>query len=205
MKSMLHGSCMILCLSLFAAAAAWSASGPPIDPKLGRVEDRKQLRVLLDQMEKAISETDVEAALKVMLPDAVVTWQNAEVSRGHEQIRAYHARMVKGSAPIVKKYSTKAALGGPAMFYGDSAVAYGTHVDTYELTDGLSFTLNANWSTTAVKADGQWKVAALHFSTNLFDNVLLNNAKRTAWIAGIAAFLGGLLLAFVLMRLTRRK
>lgn len=190
---------------LFFVAAAGAATTPTLDPAGGRVEDRQQLRTLLDQMEKAISNLDVEGALKLMTPDAVVTWQNAEVSRGPEQIRAYYNRMLKGSAPIVKKFSTRATLGGPAVFYSDSAIAYGKTVDTYELTDGLSFDLHAAWSTTVVKSDGQWKVAALHFSTNLFDNALLNAAQRSVWVAAAAAFVAGLLLALLAVRLMGRK
>jgi uncharacterized protein (TIGR02246 family) len=193
--------------AMLLSAAGWAATAPALDPAGGRVEDRQALRVLLDQMEKAISDLDVEAAIKLMTPNPVVTWQNAEVSRGPTEIRAYYARMMKGSgsAPIVRKFSTKATLGGPAVFYSDSAVAYGRTVDTYELTEGLKFELNAMWSTTVVKTDGQWKVAALHFSTNLFDNPLLNAAERTIWIAAAIAFLAGLAIAWLAMRLMRRK
>jgi uncharacterized protein (TIGR02246 family) len=189
---------------LLMVSSVWAATAPALDATGGRVEDRQQLRVVLDEMEKAISSLDVEAAIKLMQPDVIVTWQNAEVSRGAEQIRTYYNRMLKAPVPIVKKFSTKATLGGPAAFYADSAIAYGTTIDTYELMDGLDFSLNANWSTTVVKTDGQWKVAALHFSSNLFDNPLLNNAKRMIWIAAIGAFLAGLLLAFVVGRLARK-
>ena len=185
--------------------SVFGATTPPLDPSGGRVEDRQALRVLLDQMEKGISTLDIEALLKLMHPQGVVTWQNAEVSRGHEQIRAYYVRMIKGAAPIVKNYSTKASLGGPAVFYSDSAIAYGTTVETYELTEGLKFTLNANWSTTVVKQDGQWKVAALHFSANLFDNPMLKNAERMIWLAGIAAFAAGLIVAWGFVRFNRKK
>lgn len=190
---------------MLCAPGAWSAETRPLDPALGRVEDRKELRELLGQMEKAIDSLDIDGVLKLMTKEAVVTWQNAEVSRGHDQIRAYHARMVRGAAPIVTKFSTKATLGGPAVFYGDTAIAYGTTVDTYELAEGLKFVLDANWSTTVVKQDGQWKAAAIHFSTHLFDNALVRNARRLAWIAGAGAFAAGLLVAFVLVRLRRRK
>jgi hypothetical protein len=196
----------MLGLALLAAGSAWSAIAPALDATGGRVEDRQQLRTLLDQMEKAISSLDVEAAIKLMQPNAVVTWQNAEVSWGLEQIRAYYNRMLKGSLPIVKKFSTQATLGGPATFYSDSAVAYGSSLDTYELTSGLSFQLKGAWSTTVVKTDGQWKVAALHFSTDLFDNALLNAAERSTWMFSTAAFVAGLLLAGLLAWLvTRRK
>ena len=184
---------------------AGAATAPQLDTTSGRTEDRQQLRVLLDRMEAAISALDIDAVLKLTQPEVIVTWQNAEVSRGQAQVRAYYDRMIKGGAPIVKRFSTKATLGAPAVFYGDSATAYGTTVDTYDLADGMSFTLNANWSTTIVKADGEWKVAALHFSTNLFDNALLDAAKRAAWIAGGAAFLVGLLVGWLVFRRRGKK
>ncbi|HMW77220.1 MAG: SgcJ/EcaC family oxidoreductase [Betaproteobacteria bacterium] len=194
----------IACLLLITSAAAPAATAPPLDPTGGRIEDRQALRVLLDRMEKATASLDIDTATSLMHPDAIVTWQNAEVSKGHEQIRAYYARMVKGSNPIVKGYSVKAALGGPATFYGDTAIAWGTTVETFELSDGLKFTLNANWSTTIVKQGGEWKIAALHFSTNLFDNPLLKNAERFAWIAGLLGLLAGALAAWLLSRWSRK-
>ena len=195
----------LLVMLLTITNSSFAATMPPLDNTAGRVEDRQQLRALLDAMEKNISALDIDGVLQLMQPDAIVTWQNAEVSRGAEQIRAYYNRMIKSSTPIVKKFSTKATLGGPAAFYSDTAIAYGTTVDTYELTSGLHFTLNANWSTTVVKTNGQWKVAALHFSTNLFDNPLLKNAERLVPIVGVVAFLAGLLAAIVVMRVRRNK
>lgn len=195
-----------LCVLLFGLQAH-AATTPPLDPSGGRVEDRQALRVLLEGMESGINKMDIEALLKLAQPEVVITWQNAEVSRGHEQVRAYYQRMIKGvgGMPIVRKLSTKATLGGPAVFYGDTAVAYGTTVDRFDLTDGLEFTLNANWSTTVTKnTEGQWKVAALHFSTNLFDNSLLSTAKRVAWYAAGGAFVLGVILTWLLIRMRRR-
>lgn len=196
--------CCLSSLFLLTNVAVWAATAPPLDPAGGRVEDRQALRVLLDRIEKATASLDIDAATALMTPDVTVTWQNAEVSKGHEQVRAYHARMIKGANPIVKGYSVKATLGSPAVFYGDTAIAWGTTVETYELSDGLKFTLNANWSTTAVKKDGEWKIAALHFSTNLFDNPLLKNAERLLWIAGLVGLMAGLLAAWLLSRWLRK-
>lgn len=190
---------LLLCLS-----SSQAAEMPALDATAGRTEERQQLRVLLGSVEAAISKLQVEDVIKLMQPDVIVTWQNGEVSRGPEQIRAYYNRMMKGSAPIVKKFSTKATLGGNAAFYGDSAIAYGTTVDNFELMEGLKFTLHGNWSTTVVKVDGQWKIAALHFSTNLFDNPLLNSAKQLAWYAAGAGLLAGMLLMVLLNRLRRK-
>lgn len=190
---------LLLCLS-----NSWAATMPALDATAGRPEDRQQLRVLLGNVESAISSLQVEEVIKLMHPDVIVTWQNAEVSRGPDQIRAYYNRMMKGSAPIVKKFSTQATLGGNAAFYGDTAIAYGTTVDNFELMEGLNFTLRGNWSTTVVKTDGQWKIAALHFSTNLFDNPLLNKAKQLAWYMGLGGVLAGMLLMFLINRLRRK-
>jgi uncharacterized protein (TIGR02246 family) len=184
-----------------------AATTPPLDASGGRVEDRQQLRTLLDGMEAGINKMDIEALLKLAQPEVVITWQNAEVSRGHEQVRTYYERMIKGAGgtPVVRKITTKATLGGPAVFYGDTAVAYGTTMDHYDLADGLEFALNADWSTTVTKnAEGQWKVAALHFSTNLFDNSLLSAAKRAAWYAAGGAFVLGVALTWLLGRMRRK-
>jgi uncharacterized protein (TIGR02246 family) len=171
-----------------------------------REQDRKQLRALLAEVEGAIATVDVDRFLKSVDPDATITWQNGEVSRGAAAIRAYHERMVGSSKPIVKKFSTKAALGAPAIFYGpDVAVAYGTSRDHYDLVAGLDFDLDANWSTTVYKRDGQWKVAALHFSTDLFDNALLERAHHFKWYFAGAGLLLGLILAWVIVGVKRRK
>jgi uncharacterized protein (TIGR02246 family) len=199
--SIKHAVTMMLSLFmlLFGLRAA-AVTVPPLDPSGGRVDDRQQLRVLLEGMEAGMNKLDIDALLKLAQPDVIITWQNAEVSRGHEQVRAYYNRMIKGATPIVRKLTTTATLGGPAVFYGDTAIAFGTTVDRFELTDGLDFTLNANWSTTVVKTDGQWRVAALHFSTNLFDNALLNAARRLAMYAAGGAFLLGIVLTWLVMR-----
>lgn len=171
-----------------------------------REEDRKALRTLLTEAEAAISALDIEKFLKLTDPEATITWQNAEVSHGQAAIRAYYERMVGKSGPIVKAFSTKAKLGSPATFYGpDVAVAYGTTRDHYELTAGLTFDLDAAWSTTVFKRDGQWKIAALHFSTNVFDNAMLRRAEGTGMYFAIGGLVAGIVLAWLVLRLKGRK
>ena len=90
------------------------------------------------------------------------------------------------------------------MFHGNTAVAYGTSVENYKLAGGLEFTLDGRWSTTLQKTDNRWQVVALHFSSNLFDNPLLNNAGRTTRIAATIAFLVGAVLVIVIGWMRRR-
>ena len=195
---------VMVCRLSFVSMLA--ASGVAIAQADAKEEDRKLLRALLVEVEAAISGLDIERFAKTSDPEATITWQNGEVSRGHAAIRAYYERMVGKTNPVVKTFSTKATLGAPAVFYGpDVAVAYGTNVDHYDLVGGMSFDLNANWSTTVYKRDGQWKVAALHFSTNLFDNALLNGAKRANWYFAAGGLVCGMILLFLVTTFLRRK
>lgn len=168
-------------------------------------EDRKAMRVILSDIEQALNDQDIDAVLKHVHEDAVITYYNAEVTKGHKEARDYYQRMIKSSSALVKEYSTKGEVGAPAVIYGDIAVAFGTTVENYKLASGLEFTLNGRWSTTLLKSDNRWEVIALHFSTDLFDNPLLNNAARTTWIAGVVAFVVGGLLVFGVMRFRSRK
>ena len=57
--------------------------------------------------------------------------------------------------------------------------------------------MTTNWSATVVKHNGTWRIAALHFSFNLFDNSVLNAAQRAAYIAAAIAFMLGALLSML--------
>jgi hypothetical protein len=62
------------------------------------------------------------------------------------------------------------------------------------------FKLNSNWTTTLAKINGEWKVVALHLSANVFNNVLLDDAKKAlAYTAG-GGLLAGALIGWFLGR-----
>ncbi len=167
--------------------------------------DRQIMRAMLADLEQALNQQDFDGVLKHMHEDVVVTYYNAEVTRGHDEARDYYQRMLQGGEAVLREYSTRGEVGGPAVFHGDTAVAYGSTVESFKLAAGLEFTLNGRWSTTLRKADDRWRVIALHFSADLFDNPLLNNTKRANWIAGAIAFVAGGLLVFLLLRMRRKK
>lgn len=167
-------------------------------------EDRKALRIILADMVTALNAHDFELASRHLHSKGVITYYNAEVTVGHEQGRKYFNRMLKEANAIVKEYSLKGDVSAPATFYGDSAIAYGTTEEKFKLTDGLEFTLNGHWTSTMHKSQGKWKIVNLHFSTNLFDNPLLTIAERLQWIIGVIAFIAGLILMFIFIKLTRK-
>lgn len=185
---------LILCALAFPSAAQ-------DDP---HAADRTALKAMLADIEKALNQQNIQAALKHLHADVIITYYNAEVTQGHDEAVAYFNRMMEGAGAIVKEHSTKAEVGAPAVFVGDTAVAYGTTTESYKLAAGLEFTLQGNWSTTVQKQDGQWRVRAIHFSTNLFDNPLLNNAQRMGWWTAGGGFVAGLVVMWMLGKVRRR-
>ena len=113
--------------------------------------------------------------------------------------------MVGNEKAILKKYLTKAAIGAPAKFYGDVAIADGSTADEfYPIARGV-FALDSRWSTTVVKNPaGEWKIVLLHLSSNVFNNPLLDEVKADIVKGVVGGFIAGLMLMYVVMRLRRR-
>ena len=171
-------------------------------------EDRQALLGILSKVESAINAQDVEGILAQMSPDCTVTWWNAEISRGHDDIRAYYRRMVKDDGRIISKYTTQAKLGAHARFIGsgaDVAVADGSMEDEFFPIIRGPFKLNSRWSATAAKVGGEWKIVNLHLSSNVFTNVLISELTRALWFAGGGALVVGGLVGWWLGRRGKRR
>ncbi len=193
-----------LAMGFFALICAYGITARAADNADPRADDRKALLKVFSEMEAGINDQNIERLLTQMTDDAVVTWLNAEVSRGKNEIRAYYKRMVGKTDAVVSKYNTKATVSAPARFFGDVAVANGTMADEFFPLKRDVFKLDSRWSSTSAKINGEWKVVGLHFSSNVFTNTLTAELERAIWIACIGGFLGGLLLMFVVMKLTGR-
>lgn len=193
---------LVLALPLMAQSPSLADT---IDP---HAADREALIKVFHEIEAGINDQNVERMVAQMTPDATVTWLNGEVSRGHEQIRAYYQRMVKGPDRILDKYTTAAKIAAHARFFGDVAVADGSMRDSFFPVSRAPFELDSRWTSTSVKQDGQWKVVALHLSANVFTNDLIEEAKAAAWKTGIGGAIGGviagILLALLIGRLRKR-
>jgi uncharacterized protein (TIGR02246 family) len=191
----------LLSLGLLVLGLGSSAADAP-DP---RAADREALLVVFREMEAAINSQDVERMIAQMTPDATVVWLNAEVSRGHEEIRAYYHRMVKGKDRILDRYTTAAQLGAKARFYGDVAVADGSMEDAFFPVARGPFELSSRWTSTSVKIDGRWKVTSMHLSSNVFTNSLIAEAKQAAVYTAAGGVGGGMMLAGLVCWLRRRR
>ena len=171
-------------------------------------EDRQALLKILSQVEGAINAQDIEGMIAQMRPDCTVTWWNAEISRGHADIRAYYQRMVKDPGRIISRYTTQAKLGAHARFVGsgsDVALADGSMEDEFFPIIRGPFKLNSRWSATAAKTGGQWKIVNLHLSANVFTNSLISELTRALWFAGGAGLVAGALAGWFLGRRSKQR
>ncbi len=185
---------------LSLAALPVSSQAPPATDEAVHNE----LRTLRDGLIDAMNKGDIERELAFMHPNVVVTWHNAEVSRGRDGVRAYLTRMLSGPNRVVSSYSATVDVDELTILYGGSAgISFGSATEHFKLNDGRALDLPARWSATLVKDGDKWLIASLHASDNLFDNPLLSIAKRTAYWAGGVALLVGLIAGFAIGR--RRK
>jgi ketosteroid isomerase-like protein len=170
-------------------------------------EDRQALLKVMSEVEKAINAQDIEGILAQMSPDCTVTWWNAEISRGYDDIRAYYRRMVKDDGRIISKYTTQAKLGAHARFIGsgaDVALADGSMEDEFFPIIRGPFKLNSRWSASVAKSGGVWKIVNLHLSSNVFTNVLISELTRALWFAGAGGLVVGGLAGWLLGRRSKR-
>lgn len=189
----------------FLAILLVSFSSYSFSADADREEDRALLRGILKDFEQSINKKDMSILLKHVSPNIIVTFYDATVITNVDEFNAYYEKMMNGPLKIVKDMSTTYTVSSPATFYGDTAIGYGNTVDNFELMRGLDFTLNGKWSATAVKVDGQWKVASIHFSSNLFDNALLNNVKDANRLFAAGGFIIGIILLLLISWMRKKK
>lgn len=176
-------------LLLAALACAFTLAAPAEEDPA-----HNELRAVRDGLLAAMNSGDIEAQLPFLHPNVVVTWHNAEVSRGRDGVRKYLDRMLNGPAKVVEKFGADVKVDELSVVYGgDTAIAFGSALERFTMAGGRKFEFTGRWSATLVKEDGKWLVANLHTSDNIFDNPLLNGVtKMVRYLAGGGVALGAL-------------
>lgn len=180
------------------------------DEPPGDKEDpaHEELRDLRKQLVEAVNKNDIDALLKLLDENVVVTWLDGRVSRGHKEVRAYIEEMLQGPNRKVERYESHPEVAELTHLYADGkvGVAYGSSTEKFVLTGGHELVVPTRWSATLVKKDGKWLIANFHGSTSMFDNPILGaTVQRTAMWVGIIAGVGGLIVGLILGRLIRRR
>jgi hypothetical protein len=166
----------------------------------------QELRQLRDGLLDAMNKGDLDATLKYLHTNCVITWHNAEVSRGHEGVREYFNRVMTGPNKIVESFNCSLKVDELTILYGNEdnmGICFGSSDEHFKLATGKNLDVKGRWTATLVKEDGHWLVASLHVSTNLFDNVVLDMAKKTAMAAAAVSVFVGLVVGWLVGR--RRK
>lgn len=199
-----YAALAVIGVLLAAVSAAAQNSAPAAEDPA-----HNELRALRGGLVDAFEKKDIDRMLTFLAPNVVITVQNAEVIRGHKEVREFHRRMSEGNDPTVKSMTTKLEVDELSTLYGDNtATSFGSMSDHFQLRNGLEFDLLSRWTATLVKLDGKWQVAVFHVSTNMFDNGVGNQMIRWAAIksGGIGLGVGIIagLIASVLWRRTRK-
>ncbi|QSQ26017.1 SgcJ/EcaC family oxidoreductase [Pyxidicoccus parkwayensis] len=198
------GGVVALLLLLVAApgqAQDAAAGGAPADVEA----THNALRALKQDMEDALNKQDVDRLLSHLTPDVVFTTMNNDVRVGKDAIRAYYDEMMRGPNRVVDKITAKFEVDDLTHLYGNTGLAWGSSKDHYVLTDGTDIVIDGRWTCTLVREGDKWLIAAFHYSTNVFDNPLLEKLKYYGGIFIAVATLGALLAGFIVGRMTRRQ
>jgi ketosteroid isomerase-like protein len=192
----------LVALSNFAVAQNPPVAAVPEDPA------RQELRAVRDAMVKAFNERDYDGFVRHLHPNVVATWQNAEVARHPDGVKAFMNKMTEGDAKVVDRMQTDLKLDEAASLYngGNTAIAFGSVDQSFKLAKGGELALTSRWTATFVKEDGRWLLAAIQVSGDLFHNpVLAVAARKTAQWVGFGSLFVGLFAGWMLGRTRKGK
>lgn len=178
-----------VCMVLLAFAGSTAASAVPEDHAL----NVERIHALLQEIEEATNTRDIQRLLRHATDDIVMLSKNGETLVGKAAVDAYVNKMLGAAGPILTGMHTRVIQDGPPLIHGAVAMAHGTSDDAYEFQGGMRLVIVTRWSATLVRQDGEWRIASLHFSFDLFDNPLLNGARYSAIVAAGIGLLSGLL------------
>lgn len=159
------------------------------------------LRLLKNTMEEALNKGDIDAILENVDERVVFTTMNDDVVRGKQGVRVYFERMMLGPDRVVEKITSKFEVDDLSILHGNNtAIAFGHTEDQYTLAGGNTIDIKARWSATMFLKKGKWVVGSFHYSTNMFDNPILDAQRNIfLWII-FAVLLVALALGFFLGR-----
>ncbi len=190
---------IVAALSLAALSAPTFAQDDP------HAADRELFLQYLATVEAALNEGDIDKVKPLLRDDVVVTFVNAEVTRGVDAIGEYYDKVLGDSNALLSDYQTRAEVAAPARFFGDTAIADGRSVDTYTFPTGDTMQMDTKWNVTLVREDDVWKVAQLNFSANPFDNPILGAVQGQLVTFSAIAVVVGLVVGVVAGRISKKR
>lgn len=160
------------------------------------------IRAMRDRAIAAFQARDVEALFAELDDRVIFTAMNNETVTGKEALTAYYAKMMDGSAGLVSDLQVAFETDALATLLAgnQAAVASGSVVAAFKMRAGLEFSVPLRWTATLSRDGGAWKIVALHFSANIFDNPIDSALRSYLWLMLAAALVVGLVAGLVLRR-----
>ncbi len=182
----------LLVLTLFTLAPLPAQDAQPA---------QAEIHALRERLLGAINKADFDQMAADLHPRVVITYQNAEVARGRDGVKAFQLKMTGGPDKVVESFHADVKADDITILPGGTAaVSTGSSVETYKMTHGPDLTLDARWTATLVKDNGQWLLASLHCSTDLFKSPLVAATKKAGVTASIGSIIIGLIVGWLLGR-----
>ncbi|MBK6314161.1 MAG: nuclear transport factor 2 family protein [Blastocatellia bacterium] len=148
---------------------------------------------------------DFDRAGTMLTADAVVTFQNGDVSRGRDATVTYVRELFNGKGALIQAYSGSPTVTGLASLDDSTRVVTGTSTDTLTLSSGAPMVLETRWTATVVRRDNTWQVASLHLSTNMLDNPIIEKMKTTSYLLAAFGLVMGITIGIGIATLLRRR
>lgn len=164
-------------------------------------DDRRQMKIMLTQIVKDLNDGALNNFDQYLAKDAVVTFYDGEYATGIPAIKKCMEKILTGDNPVLKSIKTTAKETEEAKVYpNNTAIAYGQITNDLVFINGKSMHIDGRWTTSLIKQDSQWKITSLHFSANLFDNAILNEAQERLLMFCSIALIIGFILGWILKR-----
>lgn len=177
-----------------AALAGVLAFVPP-----ARAGDERAIHDVFASVERAVRERDKTTLIDSATENHLMTSKNGETVVGKAALAAYLDKMI-GYAPSIKSLRSTVEMSPGILFDSDTAVTHGRSRDHYAFADGLELHLTTFWTATLARDPDRWRIAAIDYSFNMFDNGMLDAARRGALVAAAGGALSGFIAGLLFFR-----
>ncbi len=164
-----------------------------------QAEEERAIHEVFASVERAVRERDKTTLINNATEDHLMISKNGETVVGKAALAAYLDKMI-GYAPSIKSLQSTVEMSPNISMYRETAIAHGHSKDHYAFADGLELDLTTFWTATLARDTGRWRIAAIHYSFNLFDNGMLDAARRGAFVAAAGGALAGFIVGLLFFR-----
>lgn len=161
--------------------------------------DKRAIHEVFATVERAVRDRDKTTLIDSATERHLMISKNGETVVGRVALGAYLDKMI-GYAPSIKSLQSTVEMSPDILFYGGTALTHGRSRDHYAFADGLELDLTTFWTATLVHEPDRWRIAAIHYSFDLFDNGMLDAVHRGALVAAAGGALGGFIAGLLFFR-----